>query len=425
MREYLSLNDKIIEVDLTPNRSDCLSIKGLAREVGVLNRVPVEKLSIEPIAPVTDDVLGVALDAGEACPRYLGRVIRSVDVSRPSPLWLQEKLRRSGVRPIDAVVDVTNYILLELGQPMHAFDLSKLSGGIVVRMAKEGEKLTLLDGQELTLTDGSLLIADQEKALALAGVMGGEESAVSENTRDIFLESAFFNPVAIAGKARSYGLHTDSSHRFERGVDYNGAQDAIERATSLLLDIVGGEAGPVICAEKQEALPKDKSVKLRRESIELGLGFAIPDGDVEAILTGLGLVLDAQEADGWVFSVPSYRFDISIEADLLEELARIYGYNRLPTTDLKMSISLPSKTEKKTPVAQLLQTLAAKDYQEVITYSFIDPKLQSLFGGQQEAVTLMNPISADMSTMRTSLLPGLVQTLTHNLKSSKITCTYF
>lgn len=419
LREYLSLNDNIIEVDLTPNRSDCLSLQGLAREVGVLNKAEVAK-SESVSAPALDGSApkSVSITAAAQCGRYVGRHIKGIDISKPTPLWMQEKLRRSGIRSIDAVVDVTNYVLLELGQPMHAFDLNKVAGGIDVRLAEASEKLTLLDGQEVPLKSETLVIADESGAIAMAGVMGGESTAVGDTTTDIFLESAFFAPVAIAGKARDYGLHTDSSHRFERGVDYNGCEAALERATSLLLDIVGGQAGALVRAES-DSLPSEVSVFLRRSKIESGLGFAIPDDEVVDILTRLGLSLSSSNDTGWEFFVPSYRFDISIEADLLEELARIYGYNNLPTTEMRIPVLLPEKTETVVDEYQVATQLASLGYQEVITYSFIDPKIQSVFDKNREPVALMNPISADMGVMRTSLLPGLVTTLLHNLNRQK------
>jgi phenylalanyl-tRNA synthetase beta chain len=414
LRDYMRLNDKLIEVDLTPNRSDCLSLKGLAREVGVLNRLPVNQPVIAPVAARIQDQFPVSLEAGYACSRYVGRVIRNIDVSRPSPAWLQEKLIRSGLRSIDAVVDVTNYVLLELGQPMHAFDLAKLSGGIRVRMAEQGEQLQLLDEQEVRLNADTLVIADQKGPLAIAGIMGGKASAVSEQTRDIFLESAFFHPLAVAGRARAYGLHTDSSHRFERGVDYELQLDAIERATQLLLDIVGGESGPVVHVTNGD-LPKERQVSLRRARIRSGLSLDISDEEVLDILTRLGLRLLETNDQGWTFAVPSYRFDIGIEADLLEELARIYGYNRLPTRSLASPLQIEARPEAKLGLPLLRRQLIARDYQEAITYSFIEPKLSALFDPQANPVSLRNPISADMSVMRTSLLPGLVNVLRHNL----------
>lgn len=414
LREYLNLDDKLLEVDLTPNRSDCLSLKGLAREVGVLNRVAVVAPVITPVPAAIDDSFPVELQAGAACSRYVGRVIRNIDISRPSPAWLQSKLTRAGLRSIDAVVDVTNYVLLELGQPMHAFDLNALQGGIRVRLAEQGEALQLLDEQEVKLNADTLVIADHQGALAIAGVMGGKASAVSATTRDILLEAAFFNPLAIAGRARAYGLHTDSSHRFERGVDYQLQVDAIERATQLLLDIVGGEAGPVLQVTN-DSLPQEKQVRLRKARILSGLSLEIADSEVEDILTRLGLRLLASDAEGWLFAVPSYRFDIAIEADLLEELARVYGYNRLPTRSLATPLQIEARPEAKLGLPLLRRQLIAREYQEAITYSFIEPKLSALFNPELEPVLLRNPISADMAAMRVSLLPGLVNVLRHNL----------
>lgn len=415
LREYLQFNDQIIEVDLTPNRADCLSVKGIAREVGVLNRQDVTPPTAVAVAPTIDDTFAVSIQAGEQAPRYAGRVIRNVDVSAPSPLWLQEKLRRSGIRSIDAVVDVTNYVLLELGQPMHAFDLNTLEQGIQVRMAEQDEKLTLLDGQEVSLNSDTIVIADQAKAVAMAGIMGGQDTAVTTNTKDIFLESAFFLPLAISGRARSYGLHTDSSHRFERGVDYQLQEQAIERATELLLTIVGGEAGPVTVVESSDHVPTSVQVELRRARIQSGLGFAMDDSDVVEILTRLGLTLDSTTDKGWIFAVPSYRFDISLEVDLLEELARVYGYNNLPITSQTTHLKLGGETESTLKVSTIRQQLVGRDYQEAVVYSFVDPKLQALFQPEIEPVALKNPISADLAVMRTSLMPGLVNALQHNL----------
>lgn len=414
LRDYLDLNDAIIEVDLTPNRSDCLSIKGIAREVGVLNRAPVKAPEIDAVVPSIEDTLSVALNAGEACSRYVGRVIKNIDISQPSPVWLQNKLQRAGLRSIDAVVDVTNYLLLELGQPMHAFDLSKLVGGINVRFANEGEKLVLLDEQEVELSSNTMVIADSKQALAIAGVMGGKASAVTSATRDLFLESAFFNPISIAGRARQYGLHTDSSHRFERGVDYQLQVDAIERATELLLSIVGGEAGPIV-HETNQYLPQERTVSLRKARIVSGLSLEMPDAEVVDILTRLGLSLESEDSEGWTFVVPSYRFDISIEADLLEELARVYGYNRLPTRSLAAPMSIEMRPEVKLSLPALRRQLIARGFQEAITYSFIEPRLSALFDPNTTPVSLRNPISADMAVMRTSLLPGLVNALRSNL----------
>ncbi|GAA5317623.1 MAG: phenylalanine--tRNA ligase subunit beta [Candidatus Pelagadaptatus aseana] len=414
LREYLSLNDSAIEIDLTPNRSDCLSVKGIARDVGVLNRLAVTEPNIEPVAATIEETVTVNLNAEAACSRYAGRVIRNVDVSKPSPLWMQERLRRADIRSIDAVVDVTNYVLLELGQPMHAFDLNTLQGSVQARMAEQGEKLTLLDGQEIELNADTLVIADDSQAVAMAGIMGGEPTSVTAQTKDIFLESAFFDPIAIAGRARSYGLHTDSSHRFERGVDYKLQEQAVERATQLLMDIVGGQPGPLTVVE-HEHKPTDRLVSLRRERILSGLGFDMADDDVVDILTRLGLNLQSSDDNSWTFEVPSYRFDISIEADLLEELARVYGYNNLPVTSMAVPMHIESDDEGTLELGDLRSALVERGYEEAICYSFVDEGLLKSFEPEAQPVPLQNPISQDMSVMRTSLWPGLVSALQYNL----------
>ncbi|MBA56002.1 MAG: phenylalanine--tRNA ligase subunit beta [Pseudomonadales bacterium] len=414
IRDYLALDDAAIEVDLTPNRGDCLGIAGLAREVGVLNSMDVTQMAQGESRQTIPDTFPVAVEAKAQCPRYVGRVVRGVDLSRPTPVWMVERLRRSGIRTIDPVVDVTNYVLLELGQPMHAFDLNTLQGGICVRLAGEGEKLTLLDGQEVTLTPDTLLIADQSGPLAMAGVMGGEHSGVSPETKDLFLESAFFDPIAIAGKARRYGLHTDSSHRFERGVDFELQHHAMERATALLLEIVGGDAGPIIEVLSAENLPHLPSIQLRRERIKRILGCDIPEIDVENILGRLGMDIVKTE-QGWHIVPPSYRYDIRLEVDLIEELGRIHGYNNLPTTLPILEGLSPKREEALLPVSRFKQVLVDRDYQEVITYSFVDKKYIELLTPDQPSVALANPISADMSEMRTTLWAGLLKTAAYNI----------
>ncbi|MDP2243560.1 phenylalanine--tRNA ligase subunit beta [Pseudomonas sp.] len=415
IRAYLELNDASIEVDLTPNRGDCLSLAGLAREVGALYDAPVTRPVIAAVAPSHDEVRPVEVLAAQACPRYLGRVVRNVDLSKPTPLWMVERLRRADVRSIDAAVDITNYVMLELGQPLHAFDLAEINGGIRVRMAEDGEKLVLLDGQEVSLRGDTLVIADHQRALAIAGVMGGEHSGVSDKTRDLFLESAFFDTIAIAGKARSYGLHTDSSHRFERGVDWQLAREAMERATGLLLDIVGGDAGPIIEVVDPQQLPSVAAVTLRAERIEQMLGLKMDDDEVVRLLVGLGLGVSASSEGQWQVTVPSHRFDISIEVDLIEELARLYGYNRLPVRYPQARLAPQPKIEAAVELPVLRRLLVARGYQEAITYSFIDPKLFELFHPGVAPLMLANPISVDMSAMRSSLWPGLVKALEHNL----------
>ncbi|GGY44013.1 phenylalanine--tRNA ligase beta subunit [Bacterioplanes sanyensis] len=414
-RAYMDLDDQIIDVDLTPNRGDCLSIAGLAREVGVLNRVAVQGPAIEPVAPVIDDKPNIDVQASAGCPRYVGRIVRGVNVSAETPLWMVEKLRRGGIRSIDPVVDITNYVLLELGQPMHAFDLNQLDGGIRVRMAADQEKLTLLDGQEITLSSDTLVIADHSKALAMAGVMGGEQSGVTEATQDLLLEAAFFNPITIAGKARAHGLHTDSSHRFERGVDSELARTAMERATQLVLDICGGQPGPIEEVVSEADLPKAATIELRRSRIEKILGLSMADSDVQDILERLGMQVTATE-QGWQAVAPSYRFDMAIEADLIEELARIYGYNRLPVRVPQAATPLAQAPEAKMPMADIRRQLISRGYQEAITYSFVDTKVQKVLAPSIEPLALLNPISNDMAVMRTTLWAGLLGAVEHNMK---------
>jgi phenylalanyl-tRNA synthetase beta chain len=415
IRIYLGLDDASIEIGLTPNRGDCLSLAGLAREVGAIYGATVAPVSVAPVAASHDEVRSVDVLVPQACPRYLGRVVRNVDLSKPTPLWMVERLRRSDIRSIDAAVDITNYVMLELGQPMHAFDLAEINGGIRVRMAEEGEKLVLLDGQEVSLRADTLVIADHNRALAIAGVMGGEHSGVSAKTYDLFLESAFFDTIAVAGKARSYGLHTDSSHRFERGVDSQLARHAMDRATALLLDIVGGEAGPVIEVASATDLPNIAPITLRAERISQMLGMDMEGAEVERLLTALGLGVTAQGAGEWLVDVPSHRFDISLEVDLIEELGRLYGYNRLPVRYPQARLAPQAKAEAAVDLPALRRLLVARGYQEAITYSFIDPKLFELFNPGVAPLMLANPISADMAAMRSSLWPGLIKALEHNL----------
>lgn len=415
IREYLQLDDYSIEVDLTPNRADCLGLRGIAREVGVLNSVDVNEPAIEKVMPSIDETRAIRLEAPAACPRYLGRVIRNINLNTSSPLWMQEKLRRSGIRSIDPVVDVTNYVLLELGHPMHAFDHDKLQGDIVVRLAEQGEKLTLLDGNEAQLNANTLVIADESKALAIAGIFGGLDSGVTAESQNIFLESAFFAPDEIKGKARQYGLHTDASHRYERGVDPQLQHLAMERATALLLDIVGGEAGPITEGVAQAYLPESKSVVLRSARLNKILGVDIDPATVTEILNRLGLQAEFDEGK-WTTQVPAYRFDISIEEDLIEEVARVYGYNNIPDSAPVASLEMTACAEQQLPLSRLKAILVANDFQEAITYSFVDPKVQQALYPAMDALILPNPISADMSAMRVSLWTGLLQTVAYNQK---------
>jgi len=413
-REYMQLDDMTIEVDLTPNRGDCLSIKGLAREVGVLNRLPVSGPEITVVEASIDDTFPVTIEAAEQCPRYLGRVIKGVNVEAETPLWMVERLRRSGVRSIDPVVDVTNYVMLELGQPLHAFDRDNLQGGITVRLAREAERLTLLDGQEVALRPETLVIADERGPLAMAGIMGGENSGVNEKTHTIFLESAFFAPLGIAGQARSYGLHTDASHRYERGVDPELPAMAVERATKLLMEICGGQAGPVVETVSDEHLPAPRIIMLREARLESALSKRLQPDDVTDILQRLGLEVDKQ-AEGWSVVAPSWRFDVAIEEDLIEEVARIHGYNNLPVRRPAARLALRPANEALLTQAQLRNQMVARGFQEAVTYSFVAPDLQAVMLPDAVSPVLANPISSDLSVMRASLFPGLVRALEHNL----------
>ncbi|MBB3330549.1 phenylalanyl-tRNA synthetase beta chain [Halomonas campaniensis] len=413
-RDWLRLDDHTIEVDLTPNRGDCLSLMGMAREVGVLNRLPVQGPAIAPVAASHDETFPVRVEDAERCPRYLGRLIKGVDVGAETPLWMVERLRRSGIRAIDPVVDVTNYVMLELGQPLHAFDRAHLHGAVVVRLAREGERLVLLDGKEITLDDATLVIADERGPLAIAGVMGGEHSGVNSETRDIFLESAYFSPLAVAGQARSYGLHTDASHRFERGVDPRLAREAAERATALLLEITGGEPGPLVEVASAEHLPGEREVHLRAARLEQALGKSLPVDEVAEILERLGMAVETTD-EGWQAQAPSWRFDIAIEEDLIEEVARIHGYNRLPVRRPAARLALRPDQEARTPLALLRRQMVARGYQEAVTYSFVAPEMQRALLPEAVSPVLANPISSDLSVMRASLFPGLVRALQHNL----------
>ena len=414
IREHLQLDDVSIELGLTPNRGDCLGLEGIAREVAVLNRLDVSGPPIKPVEATIKDTFAVKLTAEADCPQYCGRVIRGIDPMATTPLWMQERLRRCGLRSLSPVVDVTNYVLLELGQPMHAFDLARLQGGIDVRHAKQGEKLLLLDGQTIELQAGTLVIADANRPLALAGIMGGEESAVHAETVDIFLESAFFNPLSIAGKARSYGLHTDSSHRFERGVSTDLQLRAMERATRLLLDIVGGKPGPIVHVASEAHLPVRNAITLRVARVGHVLGNELPSDEISDILTRLGMHL-ASNQTGWAVTPPAFRFDITIEEDLIEEVARVYGYNRLalecPVSPMQMG-RLP---EAHLALRRIRQVLVDQGFQEAITYSFVDPRFQQMLDPGVTAIALANPISAEMSVMRTNLWAGLAQAVQYNL----------
>ncbi len=415
LRQFLQLEDAIIDVDLTPNRADCLSIEGIAREVALLNKIDWCPLSVSAVAADETATLpiDIANEAALACPRYLGRLIKGINPDASTPLWMQERLRRSGIRSISAIVDITNYVMLELGQPLHAFDADKLQGGIQVRFGRQGEKLVLLDDQEVELNEDVLIIADEADPLALAGIMGGKPSAVTGATQNIFLECAFFSPEAIMGKARRFGLHTDSSHRFERGVDPNLQSRAIERASALILQIAGGQAGPVNEKVCEQHLPQRPLIELRSQRIEALLGLSIEDAEADDILKRLGMTLE-KESGVWKVRPPSFRFDIAIEADLIEELARVYGYNNLPVRSLAFPTPLQSAPESRLPLDRIKDVLVDRGFQEVITYSFVDASLQEKLTPDFEAIPLLNPLSSEVAVMRTTLWAGLLNVAQYN-----------
>jgi phenylalanyl-tRNA synthetase beta chain len=415
--EYLNLDDRLIEIGLTPNRADCLSVLGVARDLAVVVDLPFSDEEAVPVEPMISETFPVTVLSPEKCPRYLGRVIKDVDINRPTPLFMVERLRRSGIRSIDPVVDITNYVMLEIGQPLHAFNLEALEGGIVVREAQPNEALTLLDGQARDMIEGTLMIADEVKPLAMAGIMGGQGSGVDKKTRHLFLEAAFFTPELMAGRARHYGLHTDASHRYERGVDPELPYRAIERATTLLLEWVGGKPGPITDISATEHLPPRAGVTLRASAIEAMLGIEVPADEVTRILKGLGFeVVHDAAAQEWCCTAPSWRFDMGLEADLIEEIARIFGYDNIPTQPVQGASQAGANSEAIASLAEIRYRLVSRGFNEAITFSFVSPGAQALFNPDWVPVSLKNPISSDLAVMRTSLLPGLAGAAAHNIK---------
>lgn len=424
IREYLSLNDSIIEIDLTPNRADCLSVEGIAREVALLNSMDWVAIQVKEAPIHHQKTLPIAIEEKAACPRYLGRLIKGINLKAETPAWMQERLRRSGIRSLSAVVDVTNYVLIELGQPLHAFDADKLVGGITVRMARNGESLALLNGQTVTLDNQALVIADDKQTLALAGVMGGSDSAVGDTTQNIFLECAFFAPRAIAGKARRFGLHTDSSHRFERGVDASLQHRAIERATQLIIEVAGGSVGPINEVKYEASLPQRPAIILRRQRIEKMLGISLPDEQVHDIFVRLGMCVE-QHPEGWNIAPPGFRFDMAIEADLIEELARVHGYNNIPNNNLLMRAELSQAAETVLDIDRIKDLLVDRGYQEAITYSFVDEDIQQVVAAEDVLIKIKNPISSDLSVMRSTLWCGLLKAALHNLNRQQNRIRFF
>jgi phenylalanyl-tRNA synthetase beta chain len=412
--DYLHLPDAVIDLDLTPNRGDCFCVLGIARDVSALTGAPLADSSVNPVPATIKDRHPVELVEPAGCPRFAGRVIRGIDPKARSPVWLTERLRRAGLRGISPVVDVTNYVMLEFGQPLHAYDSARLQGPIRPRLARPGEKVTLLDEKEVELNDDTLIITDDSGPIGIAGIMGGLSTAVSGETTDVFFEAAFWPQDFMAGRARAYGMHTDASLRFERGVDPDGQARAVERATQLLLDIAGGSAGPLCVDSAKEHLPLRKTIRLRRNRLARLLGLEIDDRKVAQILEGLDLDVAAAK-DGWHVTPPSYRFDLEIEADLIEEVARIHGYDAIPETTESVRSPLTPVTETRIELERVADTLIARDYQEVVTYSFIDAEANLAFTGVESALVLSNPISSDMSVMRASLWPGMVAAAAANM----------
>ena len=424
LAEFLALPDAVIDLDLTPNRGDCFSILGIARDVSALTGATLKDAAVQPVAAAIDDTHPVELVEPAGCPRFAGRLIRGIDPGARSPAWLVERLRRVGLRGISPVVDITNYVMLELGQPLHAYDAALLQGPIRPRLAKPGEKVTLLDEKELELRDDTLIITDDSGPIGMAGIMGGLSTAVTDKTTDVFFEAAFWPQDFMAGKARNYGMHTDASLRFERGVDPEGQGRAVERATELLLAIAGGKAGPLDVQTAEEHLPKRDPIVLRKTRLSHLLGLDIDDAEVTRILESLKLEVSVT-GEGWTVVPPSHRFDMQYEVDLIEEVARIHGYDSIPETTLAAQSPLETVTESKIDMERAAATLIGRDYQEIVTYSFIDPEANRKFTGEESELVLSNPISSELSVMRASLWPGMVAAASANLARQQERVRFF
>lgn len=411
--EVESVEDNTLDLSITPNRGDCLSIRGVAREVAALTKSRLKEPSIRPIKPSINDKLSIHVHDKTGCPRYVGRIIRQVKADVITPKWMRDRLTRGGVNCISPIVDVTNYVMLELGQPMHAFDLNSVVGGVHVRLAKKGERIALLDGSEQVLDEQTLLISDTKKALAIAGVMGGLHSCVTPSTQDILLESAFFSPQVVAKQRQRYGLNSDSAYRFERGVDPTIQRQAVERATQLILDICGGMPGNVNEIVNLSQIPKPKVILVTPEHIEKTLGMQIPAKSVESILKSLGFEV-MRNKKAWRVRAPSYRFDVAIAEDVIEELARLYGYEHVPTHHIRVNTKPQMVTNLAPDTQRIRQSLVAQGFHEVVSYSFVDKNRQYLLNPEPKPIELLNPMTAEMSVMRTSLWPGLISSLEYN-----------
>ncbi|PKO47009.1 MAG: phenylalanine--tRNA ligase subunit beta [Betaproteobacteria bacterium HGW-Betaproteobacteria-4] len=416
IREYLDLDDNQFELKLTPNRADCLSLTGVAREVAAIAGAQAKLVEVPEVAATIADQRAVVLHAPDACPLYFGRVVKGVNAKAPTPEWMKRRLERSGIRSISALVDVTNYVMLELGQPLHAFDNTKLEGAVHARMAKPEEKLLLLNEQTIAIDGDILVISDDAKALAMAGIMGGEESGITLETSELFLESAFFAPKAIAGRARRYGFGSDASHRFERGVDFGGARRAIERATQLIIDICGGAAGPV--TEAKAAMPARNPVRLRTARACAVIGMAFSPEQIAGLFNGLGLPF-VREGDDFLVTPPTWRFDIEIEEDLIEEIARLHGYDNIPAPAPRGNMKMMVQPEAQRPAARVRQLLVDRGYQEVVNFAFVEEAWEADFAGktaEADLIRLANPIASQMAVMRSTLFGGLIANLVTNLK---------
>ncbi|MDN5417334.1 MAG: phenylalanine--tRNA ligase subunit beta [Acinetobacter sp.] len=423
IREYLNLDDHVIDISITPNRGDCFSIRGVAREIGVINQLPVTAPEIQEVAATIADQKQVVVTT-DGCPRYLGRVIKNVNTKAPTPAWMEQALARSGIRQHSILVDITNYVLMELGQPLHAFDGGQVQGSVHVRQASANEKLVLLNEQEIELTEDVMVIADDVKALAIAGIMGGLSSSVTDETTEIFLESAFFAPLHIAGRARRYGLHTDASQRYERGVDFELPMIAMQRASQLIQTLAGGDFGPITVSEKTELLPKREAIELNQAQVDQLLGYQVPTAFITDALQRLGCDVTVKAEGEWTVVPPSHRYDMAIYQDLIEEVARIHGYDNiqisLPVIDVKLA-----KHQDQFELTQLRQTLVTLGYQEAISFSFADLKLEKQLNSQVNPLALANPISSDLAVMRSTLLSSLIPCVQYNINRQQSRVRFF
>ncbi|BGI51170.1 MAG: phenylalanine--tRNA ligase subunit beta [Arsenophonus endosymbiont of Ceratovacuna japonica] len=413
INNYLNLNDHIFEINFTSNRADCLSILGIARDIAAINNLKLNMINIKSIKSTDTTIFPISVKEPKACPRFLARIIKGINITNKIPNYIINKLTQGGINSINPIIDITNFVLLELGQPLNSYDLDNLNGSIIVRMSKQNEVLVLLDGSKIYLQKDTLVIADNKNTIGIAGIFNGKYSSVNQYTKNIILESAFFNPLSIAGIAHKYGIYTESSRRFEKGVDPQIQYKAIERATKLIIEICGGEVGNIIDISQKTYLPKVKKITLTRKKLDLLIGHHIPYINVTKILINLGFEV-INEKNNWQIITPSWRFDIQIEEDLIEEVVRIYGYNNIPNTLLNNDLIINQSCESILPLKRVKTLLVDRNYNEIITYSFVDPKIQKLLYPNYNAIILHNPISSDMSEMRLSLLPGLLKTIIYN-----------